>query len=260
MIAKYSLNQLFLGSILFVLFLSGAASYGQISGGQIEEKKTDKKKSNASDIDFDTDSLTGSVYYFTGLIQRTFRDFTDNSPYKIHAPLNEQVPSIGSGFTLGILMPISSRLSLDMGVSYFTNAEAYSFTSEMNDSTFDYKNKYVQVGIPLKLRYTTGKKVQFFGFAGVTPLNIFSVRYLSNYTTSTGIEYEQDPVVDRQDFVSFNVMASAGIGFNYYFKNLGLTIYPEYRRHLFNTYANDTFKREHFMYGFGLNFGLMLRV
>jgi hypothetical protein len=142
---------------------------------------------------------------------------------------------------------------------YFTHGEQYNYQDPLTDSTFFYSNAYHQLGIPLKLRYTYGNKLQVFGFAGITPLNILRIQYKNSYRTAEGSEIEVPTKTIKNDFTAFNLMASAGVGITYYLKQFGFTLYPEYRRHLMNTYSEDTFKRKHFMYGFALNAGFSVR-
>jgi hypothetical protein len=228
----------------------------QISGGNIEEVKTVKEKKVSS---FNTDSLTGSSMNLTGFIQHSYRYFEDNSVYDKHALLVDETPLTTGGASFTIVMPLTNSIGLELGATYFTHGEQYNYQDPLTDSTFFYSNAYHQLGIPLKLRYTYGNKLQVFGFAGITPLNILRIQYKNSYRTAEGSEIEVPTKTIKNDFTAFNLMASAGVGITYYLKQFGFTLYPEYRRHLMNTYSEDTFKRKHFMYGFALNAGFSVR-
>ncbi|WP_027419286.1 outer membrane beta-barrel protein [Crocinitomix catalasitica] len=263
---KYRLNSfVFIGVLIFISTINSNA-FAQITGGEIEQtstedEKLDKKKNKESKVKTEKDSLTGSTYFLTGLIQNSYRTFQDESVFNKYEKLKDEESAISGGFSIGTYIPLNQNFSLGIGFSYFTNAEAYNYKDEATDSTFHYKNNYRQIGIPVKLQYTVGDKFQFFGALGITPLNIININYKSNYTIDSGIEYENDDEVIKEGFVSINFMATASIGLNYYFnERIGLTLYPEFRRHLLNTYGNDTFRRVHKMFATSINFGFNVRM
>lgn len=237
-------------SVFFASF-----SFAQISGGKMEEVKNEKEKETS----FNTDSLTGSSVHFTGFIQQSFRDFEDNSVYNKHVLLKDETPLTAGGISLTFVIPLIKNIGLGLGITYFNHGEQYNYTDAASDSTFFYSNSYHQVGIPLSLRYTYGNKLQVFGFAGITPINILKIQYKNTYKTAEGAEFIHPTKTLKNDFTSFNIMASAGVGVTYYLKQFGFTLYPEYRRHLMNTYSEDSFKRKHYMYGFALNAGFSVR-
>ncbi len=254
---------------LFTLIVSTPLNtVAQISGGGIKTTKTKEKKDKKKNKEttnkvkepFNADSLSGSIFYIHGFAQRSFREFEDQSPFNMFEQQNDEIPLITGGTNVGIILPLYKNLSLDIGITYFGHGEALNFEDELSDSTFSYRNVYTQVGVPLKIRYNTEGDFQFFGFAGITPLNILSTRFKSEFTRVSGLLIEQPVEVSREGFTTFNAMASIGAGINYYYHELGFTIYPEYRRHLFNTFGEDTFQRSHKMFGFALNFGINFRL
>ena len=261
-------NYIFLkfGLILITLIVF-QISHAQITGGEMVDKKKDgKDKKEKSErlpkVDtFNRDSLSGTVYHVSGFMQYSYRVFEDQSVYGVHADKVNEVPMYSTGgINLGILMPISAHWSVDAGVTFFGHGEAYNYSAPDSDSTFNYTNVYMQVGVPLSLRYTYGDDFQFFGFAGITPINILSRRYDVNYRVADGEPFDLPLASIKDDFTQINVMATAGIGVNYYFKTMGMFLSTEYRRHLGNTYSEDTFKRTHNMFGIGLRFGLNFRI
>lgn len=264
---KYSLNQTLVKYFFCLLVLCfSAEAMGQISGGEVKpdkekkengDKKDRKKKDQSA---FNSDSLSGSEFYLTGLGMWSYRDFEDNSVYGVHERALDEVPMYTGGGSVGVIMPLAGRLALDAGLTFFAHGEAYSYEHPTNDSTFNYSNVYMQVGIPLRLRYTWGNDFQVFGYGGVTPVNILNIRYKSNYTDSLGVSVDSGLRNIKNGFTTFNLMASGGLGMNYYFNSFGITASAEYRRHLMNTYSEDTFKRDHKMFGVGLNIGITLRL
>ncbi|NOQ70789.1 MAG: outer membrane beta-barrel protein [Crocinitomix sp.] len=260
---KYSLNQTLIGKLLLAFLLCcGLNGYTQISGGDVKpdkDKKDKKEKTQPNRPTFERDSLSGTAYYLTGMVQRSFRHFEDQSVYDVHAALNDEVPMITGGTTLGLIMPLSEHFGLDAGITYFGHGEAYDYSHPTTDSTFGYTHVYMQIGIPLKLRYTYGEDLQFFGYAGLTPLNILNIRNKFDYSDSLGVRVNGLTLI-KDGFTTINFMASAGIGMNYYINHYGFTLSAEYRRHLGNTFSEDTFKRVHKMYGIGINLGFQFRL
>jgi hypothetical protein len=193
--------------------------------------------------------------------QWSYRSFEDQTISGIHEKLNDETPMYTGGFNIGTVVPLTGRLGLDVGLTYFGHGEAYQFDDPDTDSSFSYTNVYMQAGIPLKLRYTYGEDLQVFGFAGITPLNILNIRRKINFTREDGTTNPEELVSIKQGFTEFNLMASGGLGLNYYFLNyIGVSLSLEYRRHLMNTFSQDTFKRDHKMYGVGLGLSVQVRL
>lgn len=258
---KYKLNPNFKSLFSFVIlcvFMN--AAQGQISGGEIRsEEKQKKDKKSVVNEDFNLDSLTGNVFYMSSLIQHSFRSFEDQSVYNQYALLSDEQPMIRAGVDVGLIMPLAKKISLSAGLTYFFHGEQYAYDDPNNDSTYQYSRVYSQAGIPLKLRYTYGDNLQVTGYIGITPLNILNFRYTSQSNSAEGVFVDHGSVVVSEGFTPFNLMASAGIGLNYYINHFGFSLSTEYRRHLMNTYSENTFKRTHFMYGIGLNLGFQWR-
>ena len=271
MLIKYNLNSRLLYSFIFsVVMLQSVHLSAQISGSEVKPEKEKKEsvkveKEKKDEFQrrlppFQYDSLSGSSYYFTALGQYSYRYFKDNSVYNIHEKLNDQKGMITGGVSIGTVLNLGSNFSIDAGLSYFSNGETYSYEDPLTDSSYQYSNVYVQAGIPLKLRYTYGKNFQVFGFAGAMPLNILTIRKRSSYVTAEGVATDEVFTKITQGFTPFNVMLNGGIGLNYYVNYFGITMNVEYRRHMGNTYSEDTFKRVHKMYGIGLNLGITYRI
>ncbi|MCB9223547.1 MAG: hypothetical protein R2780_04730 [Crocinitomicaceae bacterium] len=256
MTIKYKFNLSLKGKLLLLLLASitvSNTSFSQIVGGEIEEEKDENSKDKMN-----RDSLSGTTFYLTYLYNWGSRKFEDNSPYNAYAEWEEQKPDFSNGVTGGVFLPVSGNLMLDLGVTFFGHKEQYTYDDPNSDSTFSYTQSYIQLGMPLKLRYAYGDKFQIFGFAGVTPVNILNVRYISNYTTALGTLIELPVEKHKEKLSQFNLMTNVGVGFTYNMDWIGITFYPEYRQHLFNTY-NSQKPVYHRMYGIGLNAGLTLR-
>lgn len=256
--------QVIRGFFLYFSFVMVAItpSWSQISTGTVnpEETKPDpKEKKEKKEKVFSEDSLLGNDFYIGGLFQYSYRTFEDQSSNGFYKEWEDQTSSYNGGFNAGVVMKLTKSIHLDIGFNYFATGENYTYADTASDSTFTYRNTYKQMALPVKLRYVYGDKWQVFGFAGLAPLNILTVVYESNYTTAEGVEVERDPDENKDGFATFNLMASAGLGFQYNVRHIGFVIYLEYRRHLLNTYSTKTISMNHKMYGIGINAALVLR-
>lgn len=260
---KYSLNQrVFFQLLFFVLGFTYYSATAQISGGEIKPDKQKRKKDDKSPRikqPFMMDSIPATYIYVEALGQYAFRSFEDLSVYSIYKQEVDEKPIYTTGYSLGLVMPLGKGFALDAGLTFFGSGESYTFSTTDSDSTFYYKKVYQQAGIPFKLRYTVGSRFQFYGYAGLTPLNILSIRYTSDYSKADGSSVDLGLVIKKDEFTTFNLMASGGIGLNYLFNSWGFHLSAEYRKHLMNTYSESTFKRNHFIYGIGLNLGFQLK-
>lgn len=221
-----------------------------------EEKKPKKEKSTDENLD----SLTGTNFYFSGLFQYGYRTFEDNSPTgTFYSEWQNQTHAYSGGASMGILMELSDFVHLDIGVSYFGHGENYTYQDSLTDSSYTYKNNYMQFAIPMRIRFVYGNKLQVFAFAGLAPLNILKIKYESSYKTAEGANVERDPEIKTDGFATFNLMLSAGLGITYNLNRVAFFLAPEYRRHLINTYSTKTIGMTHKMYGIGINAGLVLK-
>lgn len=244
-------------SLLFVFILTLNMGNAQIVSGDGDEiKETDKKVKKEK---VNRDSLTGTTYYLTGLYTFAYRRFTDNSVYSSYTNLEDQRPDHSGGATLGLLMPLTKSISLDIGFTYFGHKEKYNYIHPTTDSTYFFSNAYMQIGVPVKLRYTYGEKFQVFGFLGVTPVNLLNVRFKESYTTQAGNDVDNEVVLIKNKLSTFNVMATAGFGVTYNTDWIGFTLYPEFRQHLMNTYNLKASPFGHIQYALGVNLGMTLR-
>lgn len=266
---KYSLNsRIFFQFLVLAMAFFQFNAHAQISGGEIkpEKEKVEKEKGEKGEKSprekkpFVKDSIPSTYVYLEGMGQYTFRSFEDLSVYKIYKQEIDEQAIFASGFSLGLIMPLGKGFALDAGLTYFGTGESYTFSANDSDSSFHYKKLYHQAGIPLLLRYTIGNRLQFYGFAGLTPLNILSIRYSSNYATAEGSSVDLGLKTIKDEFTTFNLMASGGLGVNYLFNNnWGIHLSAAYRRHLLNTYSESTFRRDHHIYGIGLNLGVQMK-
>lgn len=246
--------------ILHFLFLINVG-FAQITSGNIDpEKETEKIKEKKIKEEKEPllDSLQGNSFYLSGMGQYTYRTLQDLTATKVYSDWEKQQPIFTGATNIGLIMKMSNHFSVDIGLSYFGAGEQYTFNDSISDSSFYYKNTYRQLALPLKVRYSTGDKFQFFAFAGIAPLNILNIRYKSNFVRENGAEVDVELQIKKDQFSAFNVMATVGFGINYNLKYIGFTLYPEFRRNLLNTYPNNVLALKHNLYSFGVNAGFLV--
>lgn len=241
-----------------VLLLAPFALVAQINDGSVKPDTPIRLTRAEKNAAFAADTLSGTNIYFTGLYQYNYRNFSDDSGFGYYQDWEDQTSSYNGGFSLGLLMDFTEHIQLDIGISYFGNGEHHTWQDSLTDSSYTYQNTYRQVALPIRVRYVYGDKWQWFGFAGIAPLNILSRQYESSYTNPAGTSFDRELEIHKDDFTVFNLMLSAGVGLCYNVRYVGFTVYPEYRKHLMNTYANKTVSVDHKMYGFGINAGLVV--
>lgn len=247
--------------LIALLFVFSTGSVAQITTGdnQPKEKKEKVAKPEKVKTEWNEDSLSGTNFYVNGIGMWSARNFEDlTASGKWGERINEKSTYRG-GFDAGIVVPFSDFISMDLGLSYFAGGESYAFQDSLTDSTYSYLRRYLQVGVPIKLRITFGQKIQPYLFAGLTPLNILQIRYDADYTSELGKFTDLDEQKIRNDFNSFNVMATGGVGVRYNFKYVGINYAVQYQRHLMNTYDQNKVNVNHKMYGVAMRLGIYAR-
>lgn len=256
-------NFFFVSSLKLVLFvlLFSTESFSQITNENKEpakqEEQKEKKEKKEKTEKVVSDSLSGTTYYLNWTGIQGFRNFEDLSVFGSFTKWNDQTPLFTQGINFGVIMPLTNNLSLDLGAAYFNHGEQYNYDDPDTDSSYSYLTKYQNLGVPLKLRFTYGDKLQFFAFAGIAPMNIIKRKRTIEYTSAVGARSELPEEIE-ESVSGFNLMASGGIGVNYYLNRVGFTLYPEYRYHILNTYENSNIPLKHNMYGLGVNAGILL--
>ena len=189
----------------------------------------------------------------------SYRTFEDQTPFKSLQARNDETSGAGHGISAGLVLPLSDFLSLDLGVSYWGHSEKYTYSDSLTDSTYTYKRRYLQVGVPLRIRASYGEKVEGFLYAGLTPLNILQMRFDAEYRDSLGQRFDPEELTIKNDFAPFNLMVSIGAGVNYNFKRTGMTLSVEYRRNMLNSYDPNELRVDHRMFGIAVHYGMYLR-
>jgi len=158
-------------------------------------------------------------------------------------------------YQLGLTAPITKHLAFDGGLAWIQNGEQYKWESTVTDSSYSYTTKYRYFGMPIQLKYQTGKDFVFFVGAGLTPQLFQSLHQSVHWTDSLGNATDQT-YNDGSICQSFSLSALASTGIQVHFQsNYGLKLSVYYRYQLTNAYGPyENFK----YYSTGIGGGIAL--
>jgi hypothetical protein len=158
-------------------------------------------------------------------------------------------------YQFGLCSPLTKHLSFDGGLALVQTGEQYSWNSNSTDSSYRYTTKYRYFGMPLQVKYQTGKDVVFFVGAGVIPQLFQSYEQGINWTDSLGNAGKQT-INDESMCQSFVLSALASTGIQLHFQsNYGLRFSVYYRYQLTNSYGPYQYFKH---YSTGLGGGIAL--
>jgi len=251
--------------ILFITFLlclshsstAQIVNQSETKDDKKEDKKTEKKDKPKKEKQPKTDFTT--AYFSLGYFN-TFRTFEDQTAYGSKYKWETQTATQNLGINIGVYIPLTHHFSLDIGLNYLPYGEEYNYKDSLSDSTFHYINKYQQVGVPIKLKYTfLNANPSDLGFkpfisVGVVPSNILAIRYFSDYTTSDNSVIENDVKKVTNNLNKFVLSTTASIGFTYKTKKVGYKLMPEFRYNISNSYTGVFWK--HNLWAWGINAGI----
>lgn len=229
-------------SLLF-LFISHF-SFSQLVNFTSEEIKSKKR---------DTSSL---IYAEAGIfmVNRTL----ESNPDFLNKPLGERANETKINlwsYMLGMVAPISKNFAFDGGLSFIQNGEQYAWQSTTSDSSFNYQTKYRYIGMPLQVKFQTGKNFVFFVGGGLIPQMQLAYVQNQNWTDSLGGNGDAK-IKNYNNLNSFvlSVVGSAGLVLNFQ-NNFGLRLSVQYRRQLTDSYTQYN-GYLHKTSALGFNFGL----
>jgi hypothetical protein len=203
------------------------------------------------------DSLfRNKAYCFLNItdVYRTLIPNQDFLPQEIGDRVNETSLKTYS-FGLGLKGHISKTIIWDGGISYLQNGEQYEFSPITNDTSFSYQTYYKYIAMPIRLNFSVGKKIQFYGGVGILPQLFLSYRQNQQWETSLGSK-GTDIIKTKNDYNSFitSVLFNLGLSITTD-KGYGLFISPEYRYQLQNGYGKlSSFVHKNF--GLGISCGI----
>ncbi len=211
-------------TLLFLFFT-------KLSFSQLVSISEEKKKSN------DNDS-SSSVYLEAGIfsVNRTL----ESNPEFLNKPIGERANETKINlwsYSIGVAAPISKNFVFDGGLSFIQNGEQYAWQSSTSDSSFNYETKYRYIGMPLQVKFQTGKNFQFFIGGGLIPQMQVAYLQTQNWTDSLGGQ-DDAKIKTYSNLNSFVLTAvgSAGIVLNFQNK-FGLRLSAQYRRQLTDSYT-----------------------
>jgi hypothetical protein len=159
-------------------------------------------------------------------------------------------------FGLGLKGYLSRFFLWDAGMMYLQNGEQYEYKSIISDTSFSYQNYYKYISMPLKLNFTFGNKVRFFGGIGLIPQLFLNYRQYQQWETTLG-NRESNKINTKDGFNSFttSIVYNAGISLHSK-KSYGIFVSADYRNQIQNGY-NKTSYFKHKSYGAGFTVGLI---
>jgi hypothetical protein len=182
---------------------------------------------------------SSSVFYLDFQRFNTHPNLSQNTSF-LTVPLGERANESSLkvwSYQFGLCSPIAKHFSFDGGLALIQSGEQYSWESSATDSSYRYDTKYRYFGMPLQVKYQTGKDLVFFMGAGLVPQLFQSYEQDISWTDSLGNAGKQT-LNDESMCQSFVLSAMASAGLQLHFKsNYGLRFSLYYRYQLTNSYG-----------------------
>lgn len=211
-------------TLLFLFFVK--VSFSQLVNVSQEKKKSKHKDSSAS------------VYFEAGIF--SVNRSLESNPDFLNKPLGERAKETKINlwsYTIGMVAPISEHVVFDGGLSFIQNGEQYTWESPTSDSSFNYQTKYRYIGMPLQVKFQTGKNVKFFAGGGLIPHMHVAYLQSQNWTDSLGGK-DDLKIKTYNNLNSFVLSAVGSVGIVLNFQhNFGLRLSAQYRRQLTDSYT-----------------------
>jgi len=202
---------------------------------------------------------TGTEIYFGVSPAYTFRtlEINDGLFGQPIAYRENETAKWTTGFSAGVRNKINDFLKLEIGAGYSSNQEAYDFTE--SDSVFRYINTYRHISFPLRIAYTYGDDISFYGGIGIIPKAFLSMK---REETVLDINKKEETIktIERDKFNMFLIDAVVTIGTQIKFsRNYGLFAMVEARRQLNNNFnSQSSFVRKPYALGFNIGIEVYL--
>lgn len=230
---------------LTVLFLF----FAKVSFSQLVNLSDKKQKS-------DSQVTNSSIYLEAGIF--SVNPTLKSNPDFLNKALGERASETKTNlwsYSLGMVAPISKHFFFDGGLSFIQNGEQYSWVSNTTDSSFNYRSKYRYIGMPLQIKFESGKNFKFFLGGGLIPQMQVDFLQTQNWSDSLGGKYVAK-IKNYNNLSSFvlSAVATAGIVVNMQ-NNFGLRLTVQYRHQLTDSYSRYN-GYLHKTSAIGLTFGL----
>lgn len=245
----------------FILLFIGYQSHAQIISDkqstppQSEQTKKDSKKKIKPAKEKKQHIKTGTTLYFGVSPAYTFRTLKINDGL-FAQPLGLKADEKGAwttSYEAGIRKDIAKGFDFSIGAAFLMNRET--FTYEQKDSVYDYTNTYRQIGFPIRIGYSVGNNIQFFGAIGIIPSAFLSMKQSVTTLGINNVKKTTDTLY-REKYNRFLIDAVIDVGIKIKLGSyVGAFILAEGRRQLINNFNHQSaFIRK--PYAFGLNVGI----
>lgn len=201
----------------------------------------------------------GFELYFGASPAYTYRTLASNDNIfgKEVGPREFEEAAWTTSYAAGIRSQIHKNFIFELGVGYSSNRETFDFTE--TDSVYRYINTYRHISFPIRVAYTYGDEISFYGGIGVMPKAFLSLKREVTVLDINGDESTEDIIVkDKYNFFVIDALATIGtrIEFN---PNYGIFAMIEGRRQLTNNYDEQgPYIRKPFALGFNLGLQIYL--
>lgn len=234
---------------LTVLFLS----FGIFGNAQIVSNETKEEETQIVKKEKPTKPKQGTEIYFGVSPAYTFRTLEVNEGLFAKS-IGHRADESGewtAGFNLGARTKIHDFLKLEIGVGYASNKESFDYTK--TDSVYRYNNTYRHISFPIRIAYTFGEDISFYGGLGIIPKAFLSMKHEETVLDPFGKE-QTSTTTERDKFNMFLIDAVATLGTQVKLnKHYGLVLMVEGRRQLTNNFnAQSPYIRKAFALGFNI--------
>ncbi|MEX1191738.1 MAG: hypothetical protein WED10_08680 [Brumimicrobium sp.] len=240
---------------LYVIILLSSMSnvIGQVLTNEPDKKETKNEEKK------EIKPKTGLEIYFGVSPAYTDRTLT-KSETLFGKELGEREKEEGdwvTSFAAGIRNQLNENFLMELGVGFSRNKEVYSFSD--TDTLHNYENTYQHISFPIRLAYTFGKDVSFYGGIGVMPKAFISLRRDVTTLDVNGQEKEEK-IIEKDGFNFFVIDAMATVGTRIKFNpNYGVFAMLEGRKQLTNNYDDQgAYVRKPYALGFHFGFQVYL--
>jgi hypothetical protein len=202
---------------------------------------------------------SGFELYFGASPSYTFRTLrsNDNIFGKELGERENEVAAWTTSFAAGVRSQINKNLIFELGVGFSRNRETYDFTE--TDSVHRYINTYRHISFPIRIAYTYGEDISFYGGIGVMPKAFLSLKREVTTLDVNNNEATVD-IIEKDGFNFFVIDAIATIGTRIKLNpNYGIFAMVEGRRQLTSNYTEQgAYIRKPYALGFNLGFQVYL--
>lgn len=245
------MRKLLLLPILLIAFNSGA----QII---TDDTNTEKESKPPKEIK-EPKEKNGFELYFGASPSYTFRTLSPNDNIfgqELGERVNEK-PAWTTSFAAGVRNQVNKNIIFELGVGYSSNRETYDFTE--TDSVYRYINTYRHISFPIRIAYTYGEDISFYGGIGVMPKAFLSLKREVTTLDLNDNESTED-IIEKDNYNFFVIDAIATLGTRIKLNpNYGIFAMLEGRRQLTNNYGEQgPFIRKPYALGFNLGIQVYL--